>query len=173
MFDVSVARTPVGVDIEHNLFPYSVVWTKLPAITALVPLIGHTGIGDSKGTISDFAASFTIGRKRLVFGPVKRYWVLQLDEEQRSQWDQAVKEANELFSTRKHNLFTNNCHHHVAEVLNRLQYQGHEKWGAVRVCYGVWFKGHWKTKSSAVSVLIPFAVVLCVVLVIVFTSIFI
>eukprot|EP01057_Protomagalhaensia_wolfi_P004613 Protomagalhaensia_wolfi_Nauph_80__4612@NODE_4768_length_508_cov_187_665245_g3847_i0_p1_GENE_NODE_4768_length_508_cov_187_665245_g3847_i0NODE_4768_length_508_cov_187_665245_g3847_i0_p1_ORF_typecomplete_len131_score4_08DUF778/PF05608_12/7_2e24VirE/PF05272_11/1e02VirE/PF05272_11/2_2_NODE_4768_length_508_cov_187_665245_g3847_i045437 len=130
------------MDIENNLYPYSIVWTSLPLITILIPLIGHTGVGDSRGTISDFAASYTIGRKRLVFGPVRRYWVIHLNEEETALWDSAVLSTNELYSHRtvrlsvfvyilmmfQHNIFTNNCHHHVATILNTIQYRGKTNW---------------------------------------------
>jgi len=33
----------------------------LPLISNLLPWIGHTGIGDSRGRIHDFAGPYTIG----------------------------------------------------------------------------------------------------------------
>merc|ERR1711862_160400 len=39
---------------EKSKFPLSIVWTPLPFCTLVVPFIGHTGIGDAKGTIHDF-----------------------------------------------------------------------------------------------------------------------
>lgn len=35
---------PAAVDVRRQRFPYCVVWTPLPGITALLPFIGHTGI---------------------------------------------------------------------------------------------------------------------------------
>jgi len=35
----------------------------------------------------------------------------------------------------KHNLFTNNCHSHVAEVLNNLNYRGRKDWNMVSIWY--------------------------------------
>eukprot|EP01053_Blabericola_migrator_P004576 Blabericola_migrator_1__4575@NODE_2430_length_2777_cov_89_767528_g1522_i0_p2_GENE_NODE_2430_length_2777_cov_89_767528_g1522_i0NODE_2430_length_2777_cov_89_767528_g1522_i0_p2_ORF_typecomplete_len134_score14_59DUF778/PF05608_12/1_2e30DUF4796/PF16044_5/0_0004Peptidase_C97/PF05903_14/0_0014DUF4105/PF13387_6/0_0049FLILHELTA/PF10306_9/0_065LRAT/PF04970_13/0_067Frankia_peptide/PF14407_6/0_32_NODE_2430_length_2777_cov_89_767528_g1522_i020352436 len=131
------------MDVDRNLYPYSIVWTKLPLITAIVPLIGHTGVGDSFGIITDFAASYTIGRKRLVFGPVRRCWQLELDPEQMAAWDEAVKEINQAFAGKRHNIFTNNCHHHVAAILNRINYERRTNWGAVKIAWAVWTRGCW------------------------------
>lgn len=174
MFEVPIARGDPSalIDIERNLYPYCIVWTSLPCITIVVPLIGHTGVGDSDGVITDFAASYTIGRKRLVFGPVKRYWFLDLNEEQRAQWNTIIQEVNLLFSKRRHCLFTNNCHHHVGEILNRLNYQNASNWGAIKVCYHVWLKGHWKSAPAAASVLSPFLIVIAVIIGVILLSVY-
>ena len=47
-------KVDMPVDIEHNKYPYSIVWTALPCITCCLPCIGHTGICQSDGTINDF-----------------------------------------------------------------------------------------------------------------------
>lgn len=49
-------------------FPFSIVWTPLPLITWLIPLIGHTGIGMSDGIIHDFAGPYFISIDDLAFG---------------------------------------------------------------------------------------------------------
>lgn len=40
--------------------PTSVVWTTLPCISALVPIIGHMGVGDSSGITYDFSGPYQV-----------------------------------------------------------------------------------------------------------------
>lgn len=40
--------------------PMSVVWTSLPLISALVPVIGHAGITDSTGVTFDFSGPYQV-----------------------------------------------------------------------------------------------------------------
>lgn len=40
--------------------PMSVVWTTLPLISALVPVIGHAGITDSSGVTFDFSGPYQV-----------------------------------------------------------------------------------------------------------------
>ena len=34
----------IEINPNQDLYPYSIVWTTLPLISALLPWIGHTGI---------------------------------------------------------------------------------------------------------------------------------
>ena len=43
--------------------------------------------------------------------------------------DKAIDEASEVYEGMVHNLFCNNCHHHVARALNRLNYLDSNSWG--------------------------------------------
>ncbi len=61
------------VDPAHARFPFSIVWTPLPLITWLIPLIGHTGIGMSNGVIHDFAGPYYISIDDLAFGEAHKY----------------------------------------------------------------------------------------------------
>lgn len=40
--------------------PMSVVWTTLPGISLLLPVIGHVGIADSKGVTFDFSGPYQV-----------------------------------------------------------------------------------------------------------------
>lgn len=40
--------------------PFSVLWTTLPGISALVPVIGHVGITDSHGVPFDFSGPYQV-----------------------------------------------------------------------------------------------------------------
>lgn len=41
--------------------PLSIVWTTLPGISFLIPLIGHVGITDSRGITYDFSGPYQVG----------------------------------------------------------------------------------------------------------------
>ena len=70
MADSVLAPLP---DVQPPLkFPYCLVWTQIPFISWLMPMIGHVGLCDSAGTIYDFQASQTISTGELLFGrPLK------------------------------------------------------------------------------------------------------
>jgi hypothetical protein len=34
----------IPIDKENNRYPYCIVWTPLPVISWIIPIIGHTGI---------------------------------------------------------------------------------------------------------------------------------
>ena len=71
---VSDRRGPrYGIDVSRSRFPYCIVWTPLPGITALFPFIGHMGIADSRGVIYDFAGPYSIGVDDMAFGKPVRY----------------------------------------------------------------------------------------------------
>lgn len=47
----------ISTEINHDLhrYPYCLIWTPIPLITWLFPIVGHMGIADSTGIIRDFA----------------------------------------------------------------------------------------------------------------------
>jgi Protein of unknown function (DUF778) len=52
---------------------FTILWSPLPPITWLIPFIGHTGIGDSRGIASDFQGPYYVGDNgRMAFGPPTR-----------------------------------------------------------------------------------------------------
>ena len=63
----------------NKRFPLCIVWTPLPLITWLLPCIGHTGIGDTKGILHDFAGPYYVSVDDLAFGETHKYVVLKLD----------------------------------------------------------------------------------------------
>ncbi|XP_040507907.1 transmembrane protein 222 isoform X1 [Gallus gallus] len=61
-----------GLDVERGRFPYCVVWTPIPVLTWLFPIIGHMGICTSTGVIRDFAGPYFVSEDNMAFGkPVK------------------------------------------------------------------------------------------------------
>ena len=55
-------------------FSFCILWSPLHPITAFLPFIGHMGIADSTGRISDFQGSYYVktsaaGSRNMAFGP--------------------------------------------------------------------------------------------------------
>lgn len=120
-----VPRTnaPSGlIDIPRCRFPNCIVWSPLPVITWFLPFIGHTGICDSDGVIWDFAGPYTIGREHMAFGTPTRYIQLDPTLARAMSWNDGVREANKVYSKRMHNICCDNCHSHVANALNAMEY---------------------------------------------------
>ena len=56
-----------------NDLAYSILWSPLPLITWICPVIGHLGIADSNGIASDFQGPYYVGdRGRMAFGAPTR-----------------------------------------------------------------------------------------------------
>lgn len=115
-----------------------IVWTPIPLLTWLLPVSGHLGLSDSDGLVSDFAGPYFIhqSRKKTAFGAIaKSLRVLPSElhgvgvgENPVTAWNRAVTDANRIYAGKVHNLFMENCHHHVAVVLNQLRYRGYAHW---------------------------------------------
>ena len=60
----------------------------------------------------------------LHFGAATKY--LQLDPTKCKEmgWDEAIRAANQVYCKRMHNICLDNCHHHCAEALNKMAYDG-------------------------------------------------
>jgi hypothetical protein len=99
----------------------------------MIPCIGHTGIGDSKGVTHDFAGPYYISIDDLAFGETHKYVTLQLDNVTPSEYDEAIKQADIVYRKRMHNIFCDNCHSHVARVLNNLKYKGRTNYTMIDV----------------------------------------
>eukprot|EP00554_Chaetoceros_debilis_P004054 CAMPEP_0194087118 /NCGR_PEP_ID=MMETSP0149-20130528/23900_1 /TAXON_ID=122233 /ORGANISM="Chaetoceros debilis, Strain MM31A-1" /LENGTH=127 /DNA_ID=CAMNT_0038770391 /DNA_START=191 /DNA_END=571 /DNA_ORIENTATION=- len=103
---------------------YTILWSPLPPITWLVPFIGHLGIATSSGVACDFQGSYYVSdRGRMAFGEPTRALMINIDQIPggAQTWDEMVREANNLYSTRVHNIVADNCHSHVACALNKMQ----------------------------------------------------
>ncbi|MCQ2816840.1 MAG: TMEM222 family protein, partial [archaeon] len=124
-----------SISVKDVRYPYCIVWTPLPLITYLIPFIGHTGICTAKGIVHDFAGSYFIGIDDMAFGAPHKYVQLNLTNEERERWDEAVSAADNKYSKEEHNLFTNNCHSHVASALNALKYNGRNNYTMFSIFY--------------------------------------
>lgn len=125
----------ITVGGSKEYFPFCLVWSPLPFFTAVVPFIGHVGIGDSKGRLYDFQGNFSIGRDRMLFGKAVKYLdlsrkyvpsaytvppgpreaILAEIEAFDKKLEQVVKYFRE---TQEYSFLRNNCHDFVASVLN-------------------------------------------------------
>jgi len=121
------------ININNHRYPYCIVWTHLPMITSILPVIGHTGICTSEGVIHDFAGSYYISVDNFAFGDPHKYVMLDSEGIDPNTWDECVDKADRKFRGQTHNIFTNNCHSHVAEVLNQVKYKGKSNWNMVDI----------------------------------------
>lgn len=156
--------------VNTTSLSYSIVWTPLPLITWIFPFIGHTGITDSRGIISDFQGPYFVGDQgHMAFGaPTKALRIRFIEDEfcPSTQWDEAIQEANEIYRGRMHNLFCDNCHSHVAYALNRMSVKdyGVEKWDMVKIALLMFFRGRFLSWGAMLQSWGPFLVLLALFL---------
>ena len=129
------------INPQKNRYPYCIVWTPIPFLTYLIPSIGHTGIANSEGIIHDFAASFYISIDEMSFGKPTKYFQLDLDEREKYEYDKAIEKGDLKYYHEMHNLFWNNCHSHVAYILNLIKYKGKDNYTMVDIWWMLILKG--------------------------------
>ena len=129
------------IDLKSSHFPYCIVWTPIPILTYIIPSIGHTGIGNSNGIIHDFASSFFVSVDDFAFGKPTKYIQLELTEQEKYDWDRAILKGDNKYNMEEHNIFVNNCHSHVAYVLNQLNYKGRNNYNMVSIWWMLIAKG--------------------------------
>lgn len=151
------------IDVRSNKYPYCIVWTPLPLITALFPFIGHTGICTTDGVIHDFSGSYSISVDDMAFGNPTKY--VQLDIPNKTKWNDHVKEGDDTYSTQEHNLCCNNCHSHVASVLNNANYKG-GGWNMVSVAWILVTKGKYTGFSGFFKTYIGFFIIATLIFII-------
>lgn len=143
---------------------YCIVWSPLPPITWLCPVIGHLGIANSRGIASDFRGPYFVGDDgRLAFGPATR--VLCIPNVDADVWDEAIREANSVYSQRMHNICCDNCHSHVAYALNHMQVKayGVEKWDMVKLALLMFVRGKFLSGKAVLAQFGPFVILLLVI----------
>ncbi|CAG2250693.1 TMEM222 [Mytilus edulis] len=125
------------IDTEKQRYPHCIVWTPLPCITWLFPIIGHMGICTSAGVIRDFAGPYFVSEDDMAFGNPVKYWQLDLGKVNNGKeaWDRGVMDSCEEYKHRMHNLFCDNCHSHVAMALNTMKYNGKTSFNMVNLCF--------------------------------------
>jgi hypothetical protein len=162
-----------------NDLSYTVVWSPLPPITWILPFVGHTGIADSNGVISDFQGPYTVGdRGHMAFGAptraLKIHSAVVSDHDSElscpaaaARWDEAIQDANQVYRGRMHNIFCDNCHSHVAYALNHgaVKEYGVEKWDMVKLAVVITFRGRFLSWGAVVQTYLPFCILLLLVLI--------
>ena len=154
------------INLETSKFPYCIVWTPLPIITYIIPSIGHTGIGDSNGVIHDFAGSFCIGIDNFAFGKPTKYFKLELSKEEEKNFDVAVEKGDQKFVKEEHHLITNNCHSHVAYILNQLNYRGRNDY-MVSIFWMLILKGKYVSCCGFFKTYLGFLIIILIIVLIV------
>eukprot|EP00920_Eleutheroschizon_duboscqi_P024972 GHVT01061751.1.p2 GENE.GHVT01061751.1~~GHVT01061751.1.p2 ORF type:complete len:114 (-),score=8.90 GHVT01061751.1:1432-1773(-) len=104
------STTPGGrrKEEEDQRLSFSVVWTGLPGLTTIVPVIGHLGICTSQGIVHDFAGDNFVNVGCLSFGRPLKVWRLaphnlpglQSSETIEELWDRGIERADDQFNLR-------------------------------------------------------------------------
>lgn len=170
-YPMPLSAAPVRA--SQNRYPYCILWSPLPPITWFLPMIGHTGVADSTGMTWDFAGPYYINKEHMIFGRPTRYIQLDPGKCKGRSWDDAVRAGNIIFGGgeldgcrhkgKMHNLCFQNCHSHVAQVLNECEYMGFRRWNMVIVAFWFFFLGRHTDFVGFVKTWLPFALVVLVV----------
>ena len=146
------------VDPTQARFPYCIVWSPLGCLTWLLPFVGHTGICDSEGIIYDFGGPYYIGVDRFTFGAATRYIQLDPSKCKGMDWDTAVKSANDVYCKRVHNICLDNCHHHCALALNKMEYDG-QRFSMIGIGVRMFFMGKFTSLNGFMRTYLPFFII--------------
>mmetsp|Transcript_23189 Transcript_23189/g.66542 ORF Transcript_23189/g.66542 Transcript_23189/m.66542 type:complete len:187 (-) Transcript_23189:125-685(-) len=147
---------------------YCILWTPLWPITLFLPFIGHTGIADSRGICNDFQGSYYVGTDGdMAFGRPTRYLKVDIGDLPggAEEWDEALQEANRIYSHRIHNICCDNCHSHVCTALNRMNLKafGISKWNMVKLCFLIFFRAKFVNTGAILCQFLPFAIFITIV----------
>ncbi|XP_060600834.1 transmembrane protein 222-like [Ruditapes philippinarum] len=153
-----------GIDHKRQRYPNCIVWTPIPCLTWLLPMIGHMGIATTAGVIRDFAGPYYVSEDEMAFGRPTKYWQLDIDkvgkkgQSQKDTWDLAVYDASEEYKTRMHNLCCDNCHSHCAMALNIMEYGGSKSWNMVKLCFYMLIFGKYVSVCGFIKTWLPFLI---------------
>ncbi|KAB0805716.1 hypothetical protein PPYR_02686 [Photinus pyralis] len=166
--NLDMASEFTQIDITRNRYPFCVVWTPIPFLTWLFPVIGHMGIALSSGIIRDFAGPYFVSEDNMAFGDPSKYWQLKFNNAigGSAGWDRAITEASDIYKERMHNLFCDNCHSHVATALNLMQYNNSSNWNMVKLAFLMLVYGKYVSFVAFLKTWLPFLVLLTIILVI-------
>lgn len=101
----------------------------------------------------------------MAFGQPTRALKVDVGSIGAQRWDESIREANEIYRGRMHNLFCDNCHSHVANALNRMPIKayGIEKWDMVKLAFLIFFRGSFLSWTGFLYQFGPFLVLLLVI----------
>ncbi|XP_037548741.1 transmembrane protein 222 [Nematolebias whitei] len=152
---------------EACRYPFCVVWTPIPFLSWLFPIIGHMGICTSTGVIRDFAGPYFVSEDNMAFGKPTKYWMLDVSKVYSNgcnAWDRAVHDASEEYKHRMHNLCCDNCHSHVAMALNLMQYENSTSWNMVNLCLLAFIHGKYVSCAGFLKTWLPFMMLAGIIL---------
>ena len=158
--------TKKEIDLKSSHFPYCIVWTPIPFLTYLFPTIGHTGIGTSSGIIHDFAGSFFVSVDDFAFGKPTKYIKMKLTQQEKYNWDRAIEKGDNKYNMEEHNIFINNCHSHVAYVLNQLNYKGKNNYNMISIWWMLILKGRYVSFCGFFKTYFGFLIIIFIILII-------
>ena len=167
IYPASEITSQKNIDLRSSHFPYCIVWTPIPILTYIIPCIGHTGVGNSSGIIHDFASSFFVSVDDFAFGKPTKYIQLDLTEQEKYDWDRAILKGDNRYNMEEHNLFVNNCHSHVAYVLNQLNYRGRNNYNMVSIWWMLIMKGKYVSCCGFFKTYIGFLIIVFIILIII------
>lgn len=155
------------VDYELDKYPYSIVWTPLPFVTWFIPILGHTGIANSKGIIYDFSDDFNVSVDNFSFGsPTKFFQFHPYSIPNGAQaWDKAIQETSDYYNRTRHSLFFNNCHQYIAGVLNKVKYENRTDWHQIEVWADITFYSSYTGFLGFIRQWWPFTVIVVAIIV--------
>lgn len=149
----------------------SIVWTPLPVITWFVPIIGHTGITDDQGIIYDFGGSNYIAVDNFTFGKPTKILNLDPTKARSCSWNEAIQISANRFRQRTHNIVTNNCHDHVADTLNEMNYNDRSNYKSIDIWLMMTLHSEYVGLRGFLLQWLPFITIVCL-LVILITLVF-
>ncbi|CAL1545910.1 unnamed protein product [Lymnaea stagnalis] len=160
------------VDPQHNRFPHCIVWTPIPCLTWLLPIIGHMGICTTSGVIRDFAGPYYVSEDDMAFGKPVKYWQMDLSKARngKDSWDRSVAEASEEYKHRMHVLCFDNCHSHVAMALNLMNYNGSSSWNMIKLCFLMLIHSKYISFWGFIKTWLPFLIMVGVIIGIIFLT---
>ncbi|XP_042903181.1 transmembrane protein 222 isoform X2 [Parasteatoda tepidariorum] len=158
------------MDHTRVRYPFCIVWTPIPILTWLFPIVGHMGIAMSSGIVRDFAGPYYVSEDDMAFGKPTKYWQLSPEKARNGKngWDTGVSEASDVYKGRTHNLCWDNCHSHVAYALNTMQYEESTSWNMVKLCFLMLVHGKYVSFGGFLKTWLPFLIIagaLCVILI--------
>ncbi|KAJ8924388.1 hypothetical protein NQ315_007184 [Exocentrus adspersus] len=158
-----------NIDKSQDRYPCCIVWTPIPLLTWLFPIIGHMGIATSSGVIRDFAGPYYVSEDSMAFGRPTKYWQLHPSSARGSisGWDTAVTEASEIYKGRMHNLCCDNCHSHVATALNLMQYNNSTNWNMVKLAFLMLIHGKYVSFGGLFKTWLPFLIIIVIFIIII------
>ncbi|XP_017286653.1 transmembrane protein 222 [Kryptolebias marmoratus] len=155
------------INPEACRYPFCIVWTPIPILSWLFPIIGHMGICTSTGVIRDFAGPYFVSEDNMAFGRPAKYWMLDVSKVYSNgcnAWDRAVHDASEEYKHRMHNLCCDNCHSHVAMALNLMRYENSTSWNMVNLCILALIHGKYVSCVGFLKTWLPFMMLTGIIL---------
>eukprot|EP00770_Monocercomonoides_exilis_P002050 MONOS_2034.1-p1 / transcript=MONOS_2034.1 / gene=MONOS_2034 / organism=Monocercomonoides_exilis_PA203 / gene_product=transmembrane protein / transcript_product=transmembrane protein / location=Mono_scaffold00039:132065-133191(+) / protein_length=204 / sequence_SO=supercontig / SO=protein_coding / is_pseudo=false len=172
-------------DPERDLYPFSVVWTVIPFLTWLCPIVGHVGICDSQGRVWDFQKSKTIIIDRMKYHRPIKVWrffratgtdvasqqgrahLLLSNRRIPEQWDRIIVDGSNLYTQYTYHWKNRNSYHHVAECLNRVDPNSSVHYRTSTIIWRLLKEGKFVRKSSILVVYLPLIILLLLLIIII------